>query len=1219
MSACDDTAVDPLSAETTDTPYGTDDCLKVRKWWCFLLSSIFTFLAGLLVVLLWRAFAFICCRKEPDLGPNDPKQKEQKASRQNKQEFEGTFMTEAKDWAGELISGQTTTGRILVVLVFILSIASLIIYFIDASSEEVERCQKWSNNITQQIDLAFNIFFMVYFFIRFIAASDKLWFMLEMYSFVDYFTIPPSFVSIYLDRTWIGLRFLRALRLMTVPDILQYLNILKTSSSIRLAQLVSIFISVWLTAAGIIHLLENSGDPLDFNNPHQLSYWTCVYFLIVTMSTVGYGDVYCVTVLGRTFLVFFLLVGLAIFASCIPEIIDLIGTRPKYGGTLKNERGRRHIVVCGHITYESVSHFLKDFLHEDREDVDVEVVFLHRKPPDLELEGLFKRHFTTVEFFQGTIMNPIDLQRVKVHEADACLVLANKYCQDPDAEDAANIMRVISIKNYSDDIRVIIQLMQYHNKAYLLNIPSWDWKQGDDVICLAELKLGFIAQSCLAPGFSTMMANLFAMRSFKTSPDMQIWTNDYLRGTGMEMYTETLSPSFIGMPFAQATELCFTKLKLLLLAIEIKGSEDGVDSKISINPRGAKIQANTQGFFIAQSADEVKRAWFYCKACHEDIKDETLIKKCKCKNLTAQPRNKFGDLDVGMIMMQTGMVNKHGLSTACHAYIDDDHHPAPTFTPPELPKRVHVRGITSGEITRDREDINLINRNRRAPSSTTNGVTTSSSLHVNSTTKQVNKVKPVNRQSADNIVSPSSYNRPAEPEANPYAGYQLAYEVKKLMPTSRGSGSGTQNTNGVTLPAGIADDQSKDFDFEKTEMKYDSTGMFHWSPARNLEDCILDRNQAAMTVLNGHVVVCLFADPDSPLIGLRNLVMPLRASNFHYHELKHVVIVGSVDYIRREWKMLQNLPKISVLNGSPLSRADLRAVNVNLCDMCCILSAKVPSNDDPTLADKEAILASLNIKAMTFDDTIGVLSQRGSEFDNLNTSGSPIVLQRRGSVYGANVPMITELVNDSNVQFLDQDDDDDPDTELYLTQPFACGTAFAVSVLDSLMSTTYFNQNALTLIRSLITGGATPELELILAEGAGLRGGYSTTESLSNRDRCRVGQISLYDGPLAQFGECGKYGDLFVAALKSYGMLCIGLYRFRDTSSSCDASSKRYVITNPPDDFSLLPTDQVFVLMQFDPGLEYKPPSVRAPPGGRNTNTQGSGVGGGGSNKDDNS
>lgn len=38
--------------------------------------------------------------------------------------------------------------------------------------------------------------------------------------------------------------------------------------------------------------------------------------------------------------------------------------------------------------------------------------------------------------------------------------------------------------------------------------------------------------------------------------------------------------------------------------------------------------------------------------------------------------------------------------------------------------------------------------------------------------------------------------------------------------------------------------------------------------------------------------------------------------------------------------------------------------------------------------------------------------------DNMSPLGSPIVLQRKGSVYGANVPMITELVNDSNVQFL---------------------------------------------------------------------------------------------------------------------------------------------------------------------------------------------------------
>ncbi len=111
--------------------------------------------------------------------------------------------------------------------------------------------------------------------------------------------------------------------------------------------------------------------------------------------------------------------------------------------------------------------------------------------------------------------------------------------------------------------------------------------------------------------------------------------------------------------------------------------------------------------------------------------------------------------------------------------------------------------------------------------------------------------------------------------------------------------------------------------------------------------------------------------------------------------------------------------------------------------------------------------------------------------------------------------------NDTNVVFLDQDDDDDPNIELYMTQPFACGTSFAISVLDSLMSATYFNENALTILRgsferninfhgiliffiALITGGATPELEKILAEGAGMTQGSNSKEVLNNRRRPRV-------------------------------------------------------------------------------------------------------------------
>ena len=55
-----------------------------------------------------------------------------------------------------------------------------------------------------------------------------------------------------------GLRFLRALRLISFPDILQYLSLLRTSNSIRLAQLSCIFVSVWLAASGFIHLVRHA-------------------------------------------------------------------------------------------------------------------------------------------------------------------------------------------------------------------------------------------------------------------------------------------------------------------------------------------------------------------------------------------------------------------------------------------------------------------------------------------------------------------------------------------------------------------------------------------------------------------------------------------------------------------------------------------------------------------------------------------------------------------------------------------------------------------------------------------------------------------------------------------------------------------------------------------------------------------------------------------------
>jgi potassium large conductance calcium-activated channel subfamily M alpha protein 1 len=98
-------AAAPLTAEQL--------CLQDRHWYAFLCSSLITFFVGLLLVLTWRIFAWLCCQPKTAAKPNGP-QKQNPDGSVKGPETEIGWVTEAKDWAGELISGQTTTGRILV-------------------------------------------------------------------------------------------------------------------------------------------------------------------------------------------------------------------------------------------------------------------------------------------------------------------------------------------------------------------------------------------------------------------------------------------------------------------------------------------------------------------------------------------------------------------------------------------------------------------------------------------------------------------------------------------------------------------------------------------------------------------------------------------------------------------------------------------------------------------------------------------------------------------------------------------------------------------------------------------------------------------------------------------------------------------------------------------------------------------------------------------------
>ena len=67
--------------------------------------------------------------------------------------------------------------------------------FSDTHHFEEEACVDWKDSVSIQIDFSLAVFFVVYYFIRFLAADDKLAFVLSIESLVDHFTVPPVFLT----------------------------------------------------------------------------------------------------------------------------------------------------------------------------------------------------------------------------------------------------------------------------------------------------------------------------------------------------------------------------------------------------------------------------------------------------------------------------------------------------------------------------------------------------------------------------------------------------------------------------------------------------------------------------------------------------------------------------------------------------------------------------------------------------------------------------------------------------------------------------------------------------------------------------------------------------------------------------------------------------------------------------------------------------------------
>ncbi|XP_048186487.1 potassium channel subfamily U member 1 [Perognathus longimembris pacificus] len=1201
----------------------------------FILSSFVTFFSGLAILFIFR-LVWKCIKSR-----HRKKEKEILnliSSRTNllrRLYFYGVF----RDRIEMLLSAQTFVGQVFVILVFVLSIGSLIIYFIN-SNDPVGSCSSY-DDITIPIDLIFNAFFSFYFGLRFLAAGDKIKFWLEMNSIVDIFTIPPTFISYYLKSNWLGLRFLRALRLLELPQILQILQAIKTSNSVKLSKLLAIILSTWFTAAGFIHLVENSGDPwLKDRNSQNISYFESIYLVVATTSTVGFGDVVPKTSLGRAFIMFFTLGSLVLFANYVPEMVELFANKKKFTRSYQVVKGKKFIVVCGNITVDSVTAFLRNFLRHRAGEINTEIVFLGEAPPSLELETIFKCYLAYTTFVSGSALKWEDLSRAAVEFAEACLIIANPLCSDSHSEDTANIMRVLSIKNYYPNTRVIIQILHSHNKVFLPKIPSWNWSAGDNIICFAELKLGFIAQGCSVPGLCTLLTSLFVEQNKKVTPKCP-WQKYFLSGLKNKILTQRLSDDFAGMSFPEVSRLCFVKMNLMLIAIEYRSTfRSGYCGLILNPPAQIKLLKNTLGFFIAESLNEVKRAFFYCSSCHRDVYTPELITKCGCKN-----KNRQHLQGPGLVVMKRNMKDYSTVQL-----LDSSTREGSRFTLSST-----TRSLLSCKI------LAAPGRYIQLPDKTPGSFylkDLGAELHLQIRAEETRLEAPVLLKALPpplglgaallkgrvvcmvklSFLPEVAIHIPDPPFTQPGSGasallqrkadiiflqrvpFQKAEKFERLeLSTSKSKERDTQDS--VSFESFQYSTNMEDTD------QLDSTGMYHWCKSTPLDQVILKRS--LKYEFRNHIVACVFGDAHSTLMGLRNFVIPLRASNYTQQELKDIVFIGSLDYLQREWRFIRNFPQIYILPGSALYTGDLHIVNIEDCSMCAILAPSPKPCSSPTLVDTEAIMATLNIGSLrvistTQESTTGIeganlgFLYRTPQFPvqcfqvHINTPLAP--QQREGISSELNefserrfrrVPILTELKNPSNIHFIEQLGGLEgtlTGTSLHLSTSFATGAVFSGSFLDSLLATAFYNYHVLELLHMLVTGGISFQLEQHLDKEK-FSGIPENTTFLSGRMRCKMGLLSLDQTILSDIQPRRTFGQLFCGSLDQFGILCIGLYRMIDDEENNPEHRRgvcwpgKFVITRPSIQFKLMPSDLVFCAIPFSTDCDKKDGDVsKIPP-----------------------
>lgn len=181
------------------------------------------------------------------------------------------------------------------------------------SIETVPDLEPQTRRILEYIEIICVIVFSIEYLLRIYVADHKLKFIFGFYGIIDLLAILPFYLSFGIDlRSLRALRFLRIFRILKLvrynSAIHQFTQAIKMVKEQIFLFLFTTLILVYFSAVGIYYF-ENQAQPEHFSSIFESLWWA-----IITLTTVGYGDVYPITVGGKVFTFFILMIGLGIVA-----------------------------------------------------------------------------------------------------------------------------------------------------------------------------------------------------------------------------------------------------------------------------------------------------------------------------------------------------------------------------------------------------------------------------------------------------------------------------------------------------------------------------------------------------------------------------------------------------------------------------------------------------------------------------------------------------------------------------------------------------------------------------------------------------------------------------------------------------------------------------------------------------------------------------------------